>query len=230
MLHCMKAGSPPEMFSAKKFLWIFTVGHYYEGNTCQHGTVVCIRSGSSRECDSQSGHSQPGRGKSRGLTVGSVKVRNRGPESTRFTHAAFQVVEPVLGVDAVNYPPEEPELCRYVIAIVADVLLGDFGIRGQESFHTSRLGENVGGMAQLGCLSHNRLFQIENVFVTEQVCAACALREQAVEERIVAGTPVDLRDVKIARNAKLRTYLLQFSLFQGLALDECSDSIQGRRV
>ena len=45
LLGCMKGESPPEMLSAKKFLWVFSVGHYQEGKTMPNETVVCIRAG-----------------------------------------------------------------------------------------------------------------------------------------------------------------------------------------
>jgi len=86
----------------------------------------------------------------------------------------------------------EPQRARNIVTIVADVSFCDFGVRGQESLHAFRLGKDVGSMAQLRRLSHNRPFQVENVLVAEQVNAACPTRELAVEKGIVVGTPVDL--------------------------------------
>ena len=45
MLCCMKSGSPPELLSVKKFLWMSNIGHHHEGKTMPHETVVCICAG-----------------------------------------------------------------------------------------------------------------------------------------------------------------------------------------
>ena len=73
-----------------------------------------------------------------------------------------------------NYARKKPKFCRGIVSVVPDVFFGDLGIRGQKSFHASRLGEDVRSMAQLRCLHDNGPLQIENVFVPEQVNAACA--------------------------------------------------------
>ena len=73
-----------------------------------------------------------------------------------------------------NYARKKPEFCRRIVSVVPDVFFADFGIRVQESFHASRLGEDVRSVAQLRCLHNNGPFQVENVFVPEQVDAACA--------------------------------------------------------
>jgi hypothetical protein len=81
-------------------------------------------------------------------------------------------------------------------------------------------------VAQVRSFDNHCLFDIENVFVAKQEDPASAARELAIEERIVIGTPTDLRDVEIPRNAHVRTHSFQLRSFDSPVLQAEPDLIQ----
>ena len=78
--------------------------------------------------------------------------------------------------------PQEPQPLTQVVTIVPSVVLANFGIQRKKIFHTSGLAEHISSVSQLWCLDHDSFFEIENVFITEEIDPPSAVRELAVEE------------------------------------------------
>jgi hypothetical protein len=72
-----------------------------------------------------------------------------------------------------------------------------FRVPGKEIVHVPGSGKHVRGMAQLGCLYHNRFLEVENIFVAKQTNPSSAARELVVEEPVVVRTPANLSNVEI---------------------------------
>ena len=53
-------------------------------------------------------------------------------------------------------------------------------------------------MAELRSFDYNGFFYLENVLVAEQISSAGTARKVPVEEWIVIGAPVDLRDIEVS--------------------------------
>src|SRR6266566_2518433 len=100
-------------------------------------------------------------------------------------------------------PALESQTLGDVVLITTNASFCGFCISDKKIAHVPRFGKHVCGMAQLGCLGHNSLFNFENIFVAEQIDPAGSAGELAVKERVVIRTPANLSNVEIAGDAEL---------------------------
>src|SRR5215472_8432386 len=102
-----------------------------------------------------------------------------------------------------------------IVAVSANVILRDLCILGKKAVHAPRFGEDIGCVAKLWGLDHDSILNVKDVFVAEQIDPACAAGELAIKERVVIGTPADLRDIKVAGNTQIGAQSLQLRSLDG---------------
>jgi hypothetical protein len=98
----------------------------------------------------------------------------------------------------VNNSAEESQRFGSIVTIEADVPPGCLGILPDPILNIGRPSKHVGGVPSPRYLDDYRLFEIEYVFVSENVHRTSALDEFLVIIGIVIRTPGDLRHIKVA--------------------------------
>jgi len=111
----------------------------------------------------------------------------------------------------VDQTAQEAKPFSHVAAIPKNVFPGDLAVNRQELGHIGRLGKEVCGMAELGCLHDYRFLEIEDVLGPKEIQTAGTSAELLVEERVVVGFPGYQSNVEIARHAQTRAELLEIT-------------------
>lgn len=74
-------------------------------------------------------------------------IGNRQGKVNLFSQALPHLLEPCPRIGTVHDSPQEPKAFADIVTIAPDIFFGDHGVQGEEAFHASGFGENVGSMA-----------------------------------------------------------------------------------
>src|SRR5664280_2856306 len=138
--------------------------------------------------------------------------------------------EPRSWIGAVNHAPQKAQPLGCIIAVSPDVVLRDLGVQSEKGIHASGFGEDVSRVAKLWGFYDDGFLNVENVFLPKQIDPACPACELAIEEWVIIGTPADLGDIKVTRNAQFGTHSLQLHSLDRPMLQAQPDLIQSLRV
>ena len=105
---------------------------------------------------------------------------------------------------------QEAELFGRVSSILADVVLGNSGVRADPLIEARLPRENVGRMPLLWNFHHGGVLQLEDVLIPEEKQLAGTFPELVVIERIVVRLPGYLGDVEIPGDTEFAADAVQF--------------------
>src|SRR5437764_10159544 len=92
------------------------------------------------------------------ITWGEVERRFLLKECGLFANSLAYLIKPNPRIHTVDYTFQEPQSLRDVVLIAANIGFGGFRVKGERIIQFSGAGECICGMAQLGCLNHDRPF------------------------------------------------------------------------